>query len=353
MKSARITFLVFLSLLLSACASPLEQLAPTLTANANPALNTAAPAMPTSQPTSQPNTHTPLPAPSQPPTQVATNSAITAIFFPLVTASVTPDPVTRFAIIGDYGSGEPAEARVASLVLGWAPDLIITLGDNNYPDGEAATIDTHVGQFYHSYIHPYTGQYGAEADRNRFFPTLGNHDWNTLAAQAYLDYFELPGNERYYDFTWGGVHFFALDSDSREPDGVSRSSPQAAWLQDRLQASMSPWKIVFMHHSAYSSGIHGPVDWMRWPFEEWGASAVLAGHDHTYERLQVGNLPYFINGLGGGVIYAFAFTLPESQFRYNADHGAMLAEASPTTLTFWFYNVQGELIDSHTLNKNP
>ena len=23
----------------------------------------------------------------------------------------------------------------------------------------------------------------------------------------YLDYFTLPGNERYYDFTWGPVHF--------------------------------------------------------------------------------------------------------------------------------------------------
>ena len=24
---------------------------------------------------------------------------------------------------------------------------------------------------------------------------------------------------------------------------------------------------------------------MRWPFAEWGASAVLSGHDHLYERV--------------------------------------------------------------------
>ena len=34
----------------------------------------------------------------------------------------------------------------------------------------------------------------------RFFPSLGNHDWGTGNVNAYFDYFELPGNERYYDF---------------------------------------------------------------------------------------------------------------------------------------------------------
>jgi hypothetical protein len=65
---------------------------------------------------------------------------------------------------------------------------------------------------------------------NQFFPTLGNHDWYTPGAQPYLDYFHLPGNERYYDFVWGPVHFFAIDSDENEPDGVNQSSVQAKWL---------------------------------------------------------------------------------------------------------------------------
>ena len=29
----------------------------------------------------------------------------------------------------------------------------------------------------------------------------------------------LPGNERYYDFVQGPVHFFVIDSDQNEPDG--------------------------------------------------------------------------------------------------------------------------------------
>ncbi|NJN18538.1 MAG: hypothetical protein HC822_20915 [Oscillochloris sp.] len=39
----------------------------------------------------------------------------------------------RVAVIGDYGmEGEPA-AAVGALVSGWAPDAVLTLGDNNYP----------------------------------------------------------------------------------------------------------------------------------------------------------------------------------------------------------------------------
>ena len=38
---------------------------------------------------------------------------------------------------------------------------------------------------------------------------------------------------------------------------------------------------------------------MQWPFKDWGADAVLTGHDHIYERLLVNGIPYFVNGIGG------------------------------------------------------
>ncbi len=273
---------------------------------------------------------------------------------PTETFTPTPSPtpqIVRFAVIGDYGEGTDAEADVADLVHSWNPDFIITTGDNNYPSGAAETIDGHIGRFYHRYIYPYTGIYGEGAEYNRFFPCLGNHDWDTNSAQAYFDYFTLPGNERYYDFVWGPVHLFALDSDSREPDGVSANSVQALWLQQQLAASTSPWKIVYMHHPPYSSGVHGPVEWMQWPFKEWGATALLAGHDHVYERLLIDGLPLFINGLGGGPRYAFKFISPYSQVRFNADYGAMLVIADDQVITFQFITRYGEEIDRYQLER--
>ena len=204
-----------------------------------------------------------------------------------------------FAVVGDYGSGSKNEGNVEAMVASWTPEFIITAGDNNYDTGSAATIDAHIGQFYHSYIGDYTGAYGAGAASNQFFPSLGNHDWYTSNAQPYLDYFNLPGNERYYSFTWGSAALFAIDSDPNEPDGVADDSAQAAWLENALANSTSCWNIVYFHHAPYSSGPHGSTASMQWPFEAWGADAVLAGHDHTYERLLVGSIPYFVNGIGG------------------------------------------------------
>src|ERR1051326_2929714 len=79
------------------------------------------------------------------------------------------------ATIGDYGSGSSYAGAVADLVKSWNPDFVLSLGDNNY--GGTNYIDTAIGQFYHDFIYPYVGNYGAGASSNRFFPVLGNHDW--------------------------------------------------------------------------------------------------------------------------------------------------------------------------------
>jgi tartrate-resistant acid phosphatase type 5 len=262
---------------------------------------------------------------------------------------------TRFAVIGDYGDYTRNEQVVANLVKSWNPDFIITTGDNNYPDGESGTIDYNVGQFYGKFIYPYHGEYASDDQStvNRFFPTLGNHDWHTERAQPYLDYFALPGNERYYDFTWGPVHLFALDSDGHEPDGVSQDSIQALWLRDRLASSTAVWNIVFMHQPPYSSGTHGSSGTLQWPFREWGATAVIAGHDHTYERILQDGFPYFVNGLGGKSRYLFMQGVPGSQVRYRADYGAMLVEANDTRIVFRFYTQSGCLIDEYGISAAP
>lgn len=325
--------------LLASCSftPPLPQPTATLLPSPLPSDTTA----PTPIPSDTPNLTPPQPTTTAAATGISTETAVP----PEPTETPAPQ-ILRFAVIGDYGSGNQDEADVAALVKTWDPDLIITTGDNNYPDGARSTIDANIGQYYHEFIAPYQGSYGAGGQENRFFPSLGNHDWNTDQAQPYLDYFTLPGNERYYDFVRGPVHFFAIDSDSREPDGVGRSSDQALWLQSRLAGSTSPWKIVYFHHTVYSSGLHGGTDWMQWPFAEWGADFVLSGHDHTYERISREGITYFVNGLGGMSRYTFFVAVEGSQVRYNRDYGAMLVEAGESTINFQFINRLNEVIDT-------
>jgi tartrate-resistant acid phosphatase type 5 len=271
-------------------------------------------------------------------------------------ASVFGQLIT-FAAIGDFGSDYVSTKQVAGLVRSWRPDFVLTLGDNNYPSGSAATIDRNIGQFYHEFIGGYHGRYGAGAVTNRFFPCLGNHDWVTDGAKPYLDYFTLPGNERYYTFRRGPVDFFCLDSDAKEPDGTTPESVQGRWLQQQLTNSTAPWKLVYFHHAPFSSGTQhgthtGETKRMNWPFREWGASVVLAGHDHIYERIHTNGLVYFVNGLGGDSRDKFhTVPVPGSVKRYSADFGAMRVQASEKAMLFLFMNRSGSVVDSYQVLK--
>jgi len=261
-------------------------------------------------------------------------------------------PAQRFVVIGDYGLSGPNEANVAALVTSLKPDFVVTTGDNNYPLGAADTIDDNIGRYFHTFIAPYQGKFGVGAADNRFFPCLGNHDWYSLGAQPYLDYFSLPNNERYYDVVRGSVQLFAIDSDANEPDGTSADSAQARWLQARLQASAAPWKVVYFHHPPYSSGPHGSTLGMRWPFKEWGASIVFSGHDHTYERLSVAGLPYLVNGVGGNDLYQLGEPVPESLVRHADVHGLVFATATESELVTRFLDDRGQQLDVLQLHKN-
>src|SRR2546428_462547 len=262
----------------------------------------------------------------------------------------------RFAHIGDYGSSSSNENRVANLVKGWNPDFIVTDGDTNYPNGAASTIDQNIGQYYQSYIGNYKGSWGPGSATNRFWPALGNHDWDS-GDQPYLDYFTLPNNERYYNVVFGGglVQLFVIDSDDHEPDGNTSISVQSDWLQNALASSTACFKLVNFHHPPYTTWSGRSTTEMRWPFPSWGADMVLAGRAHVYERLNAGGFPYIVNGLGGEDLASFGSTLQSgvtSVVRYNLDFGAMLVTANTSGITYQFYSAGGNLIDTYTQTKD-
>ena len=272
----------------------------------------------------------------------------------------------RFAVLGDYGKPGDCELAVSNLVKSFTPDFIITAGDNFYNGPQ--NIDESIGKYYHQYIGDYTGSFGSGSHINKFFPTIGNHDHEKGNISAYLEYFKLPGvgksssgNERYYDFVQGPVHFFAVNSTKKtEPDGISKTSNQAEWLKNQLSVSKAQWKIVYFHNPPFSSSLkHGSNKSLQWDFEQWGVTAVISGHVHAYERIlrddNLDNiqLPYFTVGLGGvRTLYKFSEQLVDgSHSRYNFGHGALIVDANENRIEFRFYSIEkrGRLIDSYTI----
>ncbi|CAN5914763.1 hypothetical protein BH11MYX4_BH11MYX4_54200 [soil metagenome] len=263
-------------------------------------------------------------------------------------ADAAVDPVlVKLAVIGDYGNGSARELAVANLIMSWAPELIITVGDNDY--GIPHRYDDWTGQFFHSFIAPYAGAYGAGAAENAFFPVLGNHDWDGDDGAQFFDFFTLPGNERYYELDRGPLHLVFIDSDPREPDGTDPVSTQGMWAQAALAASAAPFKFVVFHHPAYTSG--GATPGMDWPFKAWGANAVLTGHVHNYERLRSPDgLDYFVVGQGGVSTSPYGAIHPASRVRYNVKDGAQLVEIGAAHARFRYYDVSGTLVDELTID---
>jgi hypothetical protein len=281
----------------------------------------------------------------------------------------TPSEIS-FAVIGDFGNTGVNAHAVSLLINNWIPDFIITIGDNAYGDHD---IDDQIGAHYSQYIGDYAGNYGDGSETNRFFPVLGNHDYSDGGGlEAYESYFTLPGkgisssessnNERYYDFIMDDIHFFVVNSNSDEPDGVADDSIQAHWLQNIMSISPYQWKVVLLHHSPFSSdATHGGTSISRWPFEAWGADAVLSGHAHTYERIMRDDnndgyeIPYFVVGNSGRSLHEFTPDPKDwaggSQVRYNAHYGALLVKASSKRLTFegWSLESGSTLVDSYTI----
>ncbi|HEV8454985.1 MAG TPA: hypothetical protein VGQ24_08850, partial [Gemmatimonadales bacterium] len=81
-------------------------------------------------------------------------------------------------------------------------------------------------------------------------------------------------------------------------------------------------------------------------------SAVLAGHDHDYERLLIQGFPYFVIGTGGANLRTFARVVEGSQRRVEGNYGAVLVTARTDSLSFQFYTRAGELKDSYTMTRS-
>lgn len=195
----------------------------------------------------------------------------------------------KFAVIGDFGTGDPSEYHVAAQMAAFRErfpfDFVITTGDNiiGRQDDPA--------DFSEKFERPFQTLLMA---RVRFYATLGNHD---KASNVSYQPWSMNGR-RYYTFAVNNVRFFALDSN--RPD---RS--EFAWLDEALRSSNEDWKICYFHHPLYSDGVkHGPALELRVLLEpilvRYGVDVVFSGHDHVYERLtpQEG-IVYFVTGAGG------------------------------------------------------
>ena len=190
------------------------------------------------------------------------------------------DSVFSFFAVGDIG--EPVEDggtpdQLAKALIPFVDSLRfgLLLGDIIYPDGRSEDYDKNLFQYFGN-VFPYVP----------VFTVLGNHDWHE-PEENYIKEWKLPGNEHYYSFDYGNVHFVGLDTKNGE---LYEYEAQVKWLEQDLMNSsgQTDWIIVFLHHNGksctYKKDYEGVVS--LYPiFEKYKVDLVLNGHAHTYERL--------------------------------------------------------------------
>lgn len=146
-----------------------------------------------------------------------------------------------------------------------------------------------------------------------FFPCLGNHEFEeqvpTEYNEYYARYFRDPagsGENRWYTFESGGVHFFSLDTE--EP--LVQGSPQGQWLEGALaQALTAPGfrtSVLYFHRPIYTLGDAADEPETRAYIESIvqpnKVKLILTGHMHGYERFLVNGVTQIVTGGGGGAI---------------------------------------------------
>jgi hypothetical protein len=292
----------------------------------------------------------------------------------------------HFAVIGDWGDtvcAQTCAATVARMVKAWDAaygiDFIITTGDNNYPVGAPTDLVQEMALYAKwapwpsgsgpGHCPPQPGDPPLQVPP-RFFPTLGNHDYTPdpdSSPQPYLDYFcqlganSQTGTARYY--TWAPndlIEIFSINAASSEPSGNSMDSKQQQWITNAMLTSTATWKIVTFHEPPQITTSYqdrASDNSLLWTFGDWGAAIVLMGHQHLYERVELGGLTWVVNGLGGTTGIASVrddqgcTKAPGSQRRFNQSVGAMIGVATRDELRFCFLaatrdNPEGQCIDS-------
>jgi hypothetical protein len=253
------------------------------------------------------------------------------------------DPVsTRFAVIGDTGTGDKYENEVAQVLIKGREvfpfTFVLMMGDNLY--GSERPQD---------YAKKFEQPYKALLDANvAFYATLGNHD---DPNQRLYKPFNMNG-ERYYTFTKGPIRFFVLDSNYMD-------NKQLAWLEGELRKSTDTWKMAYFHHPLYSSGgRHGSEVDLRQQLEplflKYGIDVVFAGHEHFYERIRPQwGIHYFTSGGGAKLREGDVKRSELTAVAFDTDRSFMLVEVNDDTFRFQTISRLGKRVDKGSFALGP
>ena len=270
----------------------------------------------------------------------------------------------RFVAFGDSGMGSEAQAKLANLMMSQNAKLVVHTGDLVYPTGT-----------YERYERLYFEYYRDIMKEAPFYPCPGNHDYYEFHCAPYKSVHSLPSETvtrsdsgRYYSYDWANVHFISLDSNDSLAEAAQGRGAMLEWLENDLRRTDKFWRIVYLHHPAYSVGFHKNEpecemvrQYIAPILDKYFVPLVLNGHEHSYQRtfpMRGGKVSspgdgtvYVTTGGGGADLHEVSpadyAEVAISQHHYvscNVNGGRLQLDA---------VNTDGQLLDSYSLAPKP
>jgi hypothetical protein len=255
-----------------------------------------------------------------------------------------PAPPTQtlvVAVAGDIASDGSGDEQTAAILDRIAPAVVLTTGDNAYPDGALSE--------FRAYYEPTWGRY-----RMRTRPSPGNHDYHTEGASGYFGYFGPRAPGPYYSFDIGGWHLISLNSEISMDEG----SAQYRWLQSDLASADARCTIAYWHKPRFTAGRYEDFTFTTPIWRQLYAAkaeVVLNGHDHNYQRygLQtpdgapapVRGIREFVVGTGGIGLYDLSRD-PRREAAQARVLGVLQLTLRPSAYDWTFVPVSGGYSDT-------
>ena len=244
----------------------------------------------------------------------------------------------RFAVKGDWGDGTPAQAAVTGRMCAEyrrSPfAFVLTTGDNFYrPNGTATAAN---------FTRP---ERCLTAVGVRWRAAWGNHD---VAGTSTADVLGSP--RRFYAVVSGPMRLLVLYGNDPDDPG------QLRFLRRQLAAATEPVRIVAFHQPIRTAGLHPPAEDARrlWePLLRRGrVTLVLQGHNHLYERLEVGGMTYVTTGGGSAQLYP-CVRFPEGLRRCALEHHFLAVNVSRSRVSVRAVTSRGTTIERVVLRARP
>jgi acid phosphatase type 7 len=270
----------------------------------------------------------------------------------------------KFVSFGDSGMGTPEQQQLVGRMMSHSAKLVVHTGDLVYPTGT-----------YEGYEKFYFDFYRQMMTEVPFFPCPGNHDYYEFRCGPYREVHSLPNegippaeSGRYYSYDWGNVHFISLDSNDSLIDAVEGRGKMLEWLETDLQRTDKFWRVVYLHHPAYSAGLHCEElesqlvrQYIVPILDKYSVPLVLNGHEHSYQRSypmsqgQVaarGDGTVYITTGGGGATLHPVFSSPFVEIAQSRHH-YIVCDINGAAGQIRAFGLAGDIFDTATLTPQP